>query len=574
MPSRLRLLTRHFLRRYLDNDLISPSGDSHVGLSHTIAAFVTPGLLIVVLVMLKYMAYRLTWDQVADRSFEDAAFYVSLAMIMFGLAATVTWDAFYLDTRDQLVLGCLPVHPRLLALAKLLALAAFLGVFTVAANIIPLLLAPPLMLRSVPDASLGMWLRLAAGQAAASIGAGAWAALSVVAIRGLLGWLLPGRAFRRISPVAQGTLVLLTLGCFISLPQFLMAARGIWQTGGWTRDAVPMFWFIALHMAIVGRSGAGLASLAATATLAIAGTAAIVVLLFLARPARRQLSGEPSTFVATTGRSLAARIIAGVAGWLFRSRPIERATFQFTLESLGRSSMHRLYLAAAIGAGLAWSCGGVLWSANDLFWKGEMSVAAGMLAPRPTTLQAQFILTLLVVAAVRFAVTVPVSLNANWLFRVTERDPARRYHVGTRRAALAAALLPVFLLSPLQAGLWGAAAAGWHLLTGTCYAVAMVELFFNAHNKLPFAAPYVSGSIRLKTRWLLYLFGGSALTAGPALVEFVLLPSGALVAWLPLGLLAVAGLLAAGRRHRERSYPFLVFDGGPLDSVQTLALNE
>ena len=38
MMPRLALLTRHFLRRYLDNDLVSPGGDSHVGVSHALAA--------------------------------------------------------------------------------------------------------------------------------------------------------------------------------------------------------------------------------------------------------------------------------------------------------------------------------------------------------------------------------------------------------------------------------------------------------------------------------------------------------------------------------------------------------
>ncbi len=572
MPSRLALLTRHFLRRYLDNDLVSPGGDSHVGVSHALAAFIVPSLLIFMLVMLKYADFRLTWEEVADRSFDDAAFYVSIAMILFGLAATLTWDAFYLDSRDQVVLGSLPVPARLLALAKLAALGALLGLFTFVANLIPVLLIPPMMLRAVRDATLAQCLRLVAAQAAASIGAGTWAALAVVAIRGLLGWVLPGRVFRRVSPLAQGGLVLLLLGWFISLPQFLFAARSTWQEGGWVRDALPPFWFIGLHQSVVGRPGAEFESMGLAACLWLGGAAAAVVLLFLARPATRQFSGEPSAFVTLAGRSPASRAIGALAGWLFPRRSLERATFQFTLECLGRSSMHRLYLAAAAGAGLAWSAGGVLWSSNDLFWKGRMSVGSSGFTPALTTLQAQFILTLLLVAAVRFAVTVPVSLGANWLFRVTEREPPYRYHVGTRRAALVIGILPVAILAPLHAWSWGMPAAGYHALVGACYTVAVVEVFFNACSKLPFAAPYVSGSLRLKTRWLLYLFGASALTAGPAFIEHALLDTGA---WfLPLALLAVSLMFAVGRRQRERHYPFLIFEEAPLDSFQTLTIFE
>jgi hypothetical protein len=574
MMPRLALLTRHFLRRYLDNDLVSPGGDSHVGVSHALAAFVVPGLMVVMLVTLKYSQYRLTWAEVADRSFDDAAFCVSMAMILFGMAATVTWDAFYLDSRDQVVFGSLPVPPRLLALAKLAALGGFLGVFTLAAHAIPALLVPPLMLRPVRDASAGQLLALYAGHAASSVGAGIWAVLAVVAIRGVLGWLLPGRLFRRASPLAQGTLVLLILGWFMSLPQFLFSFRGLWQAGGWVRDALPPFWFVGLHQAIVGRADPSFASMARVAVLATGTTTALVILLFLVRPPRRQFSGEPSAFIAVTGRSLASRVVASVARLAFPRRSLERATFQFTMESLGRSSMHRLYLAAAAGAGLAWAAGGVLWSANELFWQGTMPGRAGGFDPTPTTLQAQFILTLLLVTAVRFAVTVPISLNANWLFRITEREPVQRYHVGTRRAALAVGLLPVFVLAPVHARLWGAAGAGYHALVGACYAVAVVELFFNACAKLPFAAPYISGSVRLKTRWLLYVFGASALTAGPAHLESLLLGSGTRMLTLPLLLLGAAVAMALGRRRRERQYPFLLFDEAPIDSFQTLAIND
>ncbi len=60
-------------------------------------------------------------------TFDDATVYASLAMILFGMIATITWDAFYLDSRDEVVLGSLPVSSRLLAAAKLASLGVFLG---------------------------------------------------------------------------------------------------------------------------------------------------------------------------------------------------------------------------------------------------------------------------------------------------------------------------------------------------------------------------------------------------------------------------------------------------------------
>ncbi len=565
--SRFAILTRHFLRRFLDNDLISPSGDAHIGLSHVLAAFIVSSLLIVTRVMLRYSQFRLTWGQVVDLTFDDAVAYASLAMVLLGMIATLTWDAFYLDSRDEAVLGSLPVSSRLLAASKLAALGVFLAVFTVALNVLPILFSPALTIRPVRHTTFDQLVGLAVGHAWVSVGAGIWAALAVVALRGLLGWFLPAGLFRRIGPVVQGALVLGLLGWTVLMPQFLMAARSIWRDGGWMRDAVPPFWFVGLHRAAVGEAGPVGDELARTALVALVATAAVVILVYLAWPARRQFAGGAPVQGGANARSAASRVIGFAAGRLLRTRPVERACFEFTLLGLGRGSAHRLYLAAAVGGGVAWSMSGV-------FWAFARQGAAAVTRPSMATLQMQFVLVLLLVVAVRFAVTVPIALQANWLFRITERQTAARYHAGTRWAALAVGLVPVVALVPAHVAMWGWSTAAYHLLVGACYAAFIVELLFNVQVKAPFAAPYVSGSIRLKTRWLLYLFGASVLTSLPAGLEDRALSSGRLVWLLPVALLGLAGVLIRVRERRERQQAGLVFEEPPLDAIQTLSLSE
>lgn len=564
---RFAILTRHFLRRFLDNDLISPSGDAHIGLSHVLAAFIVSSLLVVTRVMLRYSQFRLTWGQVADLTFDDATAYASLAMVLLGMIATLTWDAFYLDSRDEVVLGSLPVSSRLLAASKLAALGVFLAVFTVALNILPILFSPALTIRPVRHSTFDQLVGLAVGHAWVSIGAGIWAALAVVALRGLLGWLLPAGLFRRIGPVVQGALVLGLLAWTVLMPQFLMAARTIWRDGGWMRDAVPPFWFVGLHRAAIGDAGPPGDALARTALLALATTASLVILVYLAWPARRQFAGGSVIHGGTNAPSTASRGIGLAAGWLLGSRSVERACFEFTLLGLGRGSAHRLYLAAAVGGGVAWSMSGV-------FWAFARQGAAAVTRPSMATLQIQFVVALLVVTAIRFAVTVPIALRANWLFRITERQGAARYYAGTRWAALAVGSVPIVALVPVHVAMWGWSAAAYHLLVGTCYAAFVVELLFNVQVKVPFAAPYVSGGIRLKTRWLLYLFGASVLTSLPAGLEDRALRSGRLAWLLPVALLGLAGVLMRVRARRERQEAGLVFEEPPLDAIQTLSLTE
>jgi hypothetical protein len=562
--SRLRLLTRFFFRRFFENDLIAPSGDGVVGLSHLLAAFVTPGFLVVILVMLKYALVQTTWQRVIELGVDDALLYVALSMIVLGIAATVTWDAFYLDARDHFVLGVLPVSHRLVALAKLGALAVFLAVFATAANIVPTLLVPILMLQRAYEATwLEHFVPLTAAHGAATILSGAWMVLAIVALRGALAACLSARWLRRLAPVAQGTLILVLLAWFVSLPQFLSSRPALVADGGWWRDASPPFWFLGLYETIVGQPQPVWHALARTACWATAAVALAVIILVFALPARRQ-----SELAAAQAGPGSAGLGTTLAHWLAAAlftRPRARASFAFTVAGLGRSANHRVYLAAAVGAGLAWSFSGV-------FWEFGRSGMAGLLVPDALTLAVQPILVLFLVVAIRFAITIPLTLPANWVFRISEDHTVHADHAGVRAVATVVGLVVVAVLVPLHASLWSWDVAAYHVLFGVLYVVAVVALFFSAQTKYPFTAPYVSGSIKLKSRWLLYMAGLWALTVAPALLELRVFRYGRNAVLMPIALLAAVWGLGAWRKRRGSELLGHVFDEERDDVPQSLDL--
>jgi len=561
---RFRLLTRHFFRRFFENDLISPGGDAHVGLSHVIGAFITPGLLVAMLVLLKYALVHTTWQRVVELGIDDALLYVSLSMIVLGIAATITWDAFFLDARDHQVLGVLPVSRRLLAGAKLGALGMFLAIFAAAANALPTSLVPILMLQRVGDATFfGNFVPLTIAHGAGTLLSGAWAVLAVVAIRGGLAVALPPGKLRRFGPVAQGALILVLLGWFVSLPQFLASGKGIISAGGWWRDASPPMWFLGLYETIIGQPQPAFHALARTALGAVALTALAVVVLVFALPARR--SSDLASAVVLSGQRRAAADWVRRLGMLLLGHPRSRASLSFTVAGLARSTSHRLYLAAAIGAGLAWSFSGV-------FWLYGLSGMAGLHEPDVATLAIQPTLVLFLVVAIRFAVTVPVALPANWVVRLTERTPVRHDFAGVRTTALLAGVIVVAALVPVHRGLWRWDVTMYHACIGLLYTRFIVALFFSAQNKFPFTAAYVSGSIKLKTRWLLYLAGLWALTGAPALAEQQVFRYGRYAVALPLVMALATSVLSWWRIKREADLPGLVFDELPDDVPPSLEL--
>jgi len=118
------ILTRHFLRRFLENDLISPEADrSHLLAVVGAGLFSTTIFITMMMSCLKYVAGYYTPGQAAVASLDDKFFYISLSMVAVALLAVAQWDALVVDARDSAILDPLPVRPVVVRRAKLAAVA-------------------------------------------------------------------------------------------------------------------------------------------------------------------------------------------------------------------------------------------------------------------------------------------------------------------------------------------------------------------------------------------------------------------------------------------------------------------
>ena len=85
-----RLLWHHFLRRSLDNDLISPNADRHEVLVLLAAALAVPGLFItVVLLGSKYVIGIPTPALTSIAALDDKFLYITASMLVMALMAAV-----------------------------------------------------------------------------------------------------------------------------------------------------------------------------------------------------------------------------------------------------------------------------------------------------------------------------------------------------------------------------------------------------------------------------------------------------------------------------------------------------
>src|SRR5918994_978491 len=141
-----RLLTEHFLRRFVENDLLSPEADSHSALAMVCGGLLTLGLFLSVLISLKFLFMPFQSPaRTAALAVDDRVLFITLSMIVMALVAVTTWDALSLDPRDTAILGPLPIERGVIVLAKLRAVAVLAVGFSLALSSLSSVFHPTLM---------------------------------------------------------------------------------------------------------------------------------------------------------------------------------------------------------------------------------------------------------------------------------------------------------------------------------------------------------------------------------------------------------------------------------------------
>ena len=97
-----RDLTRLFLRRFVENDLVSPDADRAQALSQVCAAIITGALFVTMVLSLGYLAAPFPRpSQVAVQMVRVQVLYVTWSMTVMALVAVSVWDALALDSPDN-----------------------------------------------------------------------------------------------------------------------------------------------------------------------------------------------------------------------------------------------------------------------------------------------------------------------------------------------------------------------------------------------------------------------------------------------------------------------------------------
>jgi hypothetical protein len=501
---RLRLLVRHFVRRFVDNDLLSAHVDRHESLGFFGATIVAAGLFAAILLAQKYVGYVSSVSWVAVMAMEDRFFMIAVSMIVAGLTTAAQWDALSVDSRDTAILGPLPIPRRLIVGAKAAANLVFLAGIVAAVAVGPSVIYTLFSLTAVP-LTLAQGVRVLAAHLGATVLAATFAFSAIVAVRELLRVVTGARLFARVSTTVQA-------GCVMALTTMLLltVGRPITVSTTWLAEsaapsvpalAVPPLWFLGLAEAIIGdvvalapmrgvvvddalsRLYTGwqpvFQQLGRQALLATVTTAAVAVLAY-AWNSRRLPS--PSTRAIRRRRPI-GRLLRVLARSVVR-HPVSQAGFFFTLRVILRSAPHRLAMAVAAAVALAVAIG-IVGSAGLDHGGDASAVPLSLWALQPLVLLA-------VLAGFQHAMAVPADLRASWVFHQCWPGALGRYLSGVERAAIVVVVLPAMLaLLPLHAYVLGVNVAILRVMNGTLLSVLLLWLALHGRNVPPFISSYV-----------------------------------------------------------------------------------
>ncbi|MFN0164871.1 MAG: serine hydrolase domain-containing protein, partial [Bryobacteraceae bacterium] len=407
-------------------------------------------------------------------------------------------------------------------------------------------------------------LRMYAVYWAVMLASGAFIFCCVLGVQGLAAQLLPRRLYLRVSSWLQMAAFCLFVSVYflqpmVPSPDALIAAQSQGLVA-WS----PSYWFLGLFQQLNGsdalaplawRAWAGLA-------IALAVTAAAYALSYFRT--LRKIVEEPDIAPGLRG-----------GGWLPGfGNSLSTVMAQFSIRTLMRSRQHRIILAFYLGIAFALT---IFLLKNPAAQRQQFDapVSDAWNQVSAPALAASLVIMGFWVVGTRVVFSMPVDLQANWIFRVTPVAGGPELLKARRRALVGLSVAPCWAGSAiLFLGLWPWRPAAGHLMVLALLGLILAEICLHGVQKIPFTCSYLPGRSNFHmTFWLCIGLLMQGLTKAAEFEQRALDHPAAYA--VMLGILG-AGLVAARwrtARIAESTEGELQFEESPPWEVQVLGLN-
>jgi len=470
LPLPFRVMHQQFLLRVVDLEALSIEAD--------IPSFL--GQFAGILMMLSFVhGLGVLWfPPPPSQTWQYEQARVSDVLLVIGLCSVLMWDTTFPDKRDVMVLAPLPVFPRTILMAKLAASATVLGIAVIALNC-GSSLGLSVVFGAPAGGLLGM-LRFFLAYWFTMFAAAAFLYGAVLTIQGCAVLFLSRRMFLRVSAILQLAAFGVFLGVRFLQPSLTTHAEMTAPANHWLVVASPTFWFVALLNQLNDSSPSDLLWLAHRAwiSLGIVAAGALTSLLLCYMRNMKKTVEDPDLEPGTGGRHWIPRL----------GGSLQNAIVIFCLRSIARSRQHRVALA------LYWS---VVFAVALSWIRREISNP-----PEPIALDfimSSFVMMSFAVLGLRGIFALPVSLQANWMLRVTQLQPTGQYVAATRRCLLLFGVVPIWtMVAALSLHLRPWPQTAQHLAFLALFGAVLVELCLVRFDKVPFTCSYLPGKTNIQ----------------------------------------------------------------------------
>jgi hypothetical protein len=508
MREQLDPLTRAFLVRFFESEITTGTDDLKRSFFWLLAALAIPGMFIPWIMAFEWqlLARIEGGEAVRIASRAEKTFYLGYSMIASGVVTLIAWSSLLPDRRDTLILGALPVQPRMVVMAKIAALAAYVGLVAAGTHAAGALFWGTVLGDSV---SFTFSLRGVFVHFAASAAATMCVCFAVAAAQGIALALVGPRLFRRLSVVLQIALVGFIVFCLAALPTLNTSIVQTLSGGGpraqpWILSTPPV-WFLGLYEWMLGTNDPLILTLAGRAILMIAGSVLAVIVVYPLAYRRLMVS------VVEHGNESRSPIVAMIHGALVRAagrHPAPRAAAEFFTSTIARVDRQRFVLAIAVGLAMAWVLPGLR--------------SAPSAVPSPSLLAPPLAIMMFLLVGLRIAAALPSDVRAAWLFEVHHLSRAHARQALERTMFLIGVALPILLSAPLYWNLWGAPIAITHALVMVALGVALVELLIWHSDGMPCGQLWTPARMDFGRRWPLHFAVFLIVVAGIPRIELLL----------------------------------------------------
>jgi hypothetical protein len=492
------ILSKHFYFRLFLNDVVSfeeQMKEKIIGILVLLAVF-TAHLSNVIL--WKYWIFP---DE--GTSWVEKCYIISFCMVIMGFITVLEWDIIFPDSRDFSNLMLLPIKLRTFFSAKFASLCLFVGLFALGMNSISTLVFW-YYLPKWQSSSFIYGIRFIFVHLMSVFAATFFIFFVSVFLIGMLISLLGHKIFSRISITIRAVLMIVfvfLIFLFITAPEYVSPFFSSLLAN---RDSHPLFlhifppmWFVGLYETLLGNKDPVFSELSNFAFLAII-IPAIAFFVTAALGYRRYLKKMHEEKTKSIRLFRIKTFLTAIFNSIFLKNPTQRAVFYFFGKTIRRSTLHKMrlvtYMAVASGA--------VLILVRTLIGDHK-----SFFVVNTTLLSIPLILTFFLLVGMRSIVNIPVSLEANWIFRLTQGKDKKHYFSGLKKGVLFYTLIPLFAaLFVIYLFLWGGEAAFYHCLYGLAVSTLLMEILFQNYSKIPFACAYLPGKAKMHIFWIVYLF--------------------------------------------------------------------